>query len=387
MDDSEYFSGEDYFEQFHAWPFTCEDSDCSPFWAFAEYDEDYDHVDDMFDMDPDWQSTAEPWETTNSDETKKSYAHLPDEDCEKLKETFTSGTTRAITFDGCTFSVEGCKILAKALERNETLTAVEFSFVLAVGDESCKALADMLKVNKTLNSIEFTDCCVGAEGCKALVNALECNTSLTRLGLRSCPIGDEGYKVLANALKTNTTLAEIDLAGNKYYVYQHCAEGVKSIISSLEKNTTLKNLKLERCGIDAETCEALGEMLQVNRTITHFSIAENAFGYEGCEALALALHSNKTLTSVWLTRCDIDDDGCEELADMLKLNKTLESLWLDGMAGAASFTFCLASSFEASSLMLYAYSIKACPLWPSTIFVSMLLHLKCIHVLRNLADR
>uniref|UniRef100_A0A7S4BUC7 Uncharacterized protein n=1 Tax=Chrysotila carterae TaxID=13221 RepID=A0A7S4BUC7_CHRCT len=211
-----------------------------------------------------------------------------------------------------------------------------------------------------------------------------CNSDAS---IAACPIGDEGYKVLANALKTNTTLAEIDLAGNKYYVYQHCAEGVKSIISSLEKNTTLKNLKLERCGIDAETCEALGEMLQVNRTITHFSIAENAFGYEGCEALALALHSNKTLTSVWLTRCDIDDDGCEELADMLKLNKTLESLWLDGMAGAASFTFCLASSFEASSLMLYAYSIKACPLWPSTIFVSMLLHLKCIHVLRNLADR
>eukprot|EP00965_Chrysotila_dentata_P244604 6206069-Pleurochrysis_carterae.AAC.5 len=45
---------------------------CLPSTAFAEYDEDYDNVDDMFDMDPDWQSTAEPWETTNSDETKKS---------------------------------------------------------------------------------------------------------------------------------------------------------------------------------------------------------------------------------------------------------------------------------------------------------------------------
>jgi hypothetical protein len=87
-------------------------------------------------------------------------------------------------------------------------------------------------------------------------------TSLvTRFGLAQNCLRSTGVSRIATAIKNNSSsvLTFLDLGRNPMG-----SKGCSHLAEALEVNRTLRELVLDCCGIDAEGCKALGEMLESN---------------------------------------------------------------------------------------------------------------------------
>ena len=87
---------------------------------------------------------------------------------------------------GCSIQGEGAVCLAKAMEKNTSVT----EFVISrtpIGSEGAVAFASMLKKNQCLKTLWLNHSSVGVEGALELIESLKHNTTLEELVLsRKC---------------------------------------------------------------------------------------------------------------------------------------------------------------------------------------------------------
>lgn len=102
---------------------------------------------------------------------------------------------------------------------------------------------------------------------------------------------------------------------------------VNYLTTALEKNTTLKFLRLLFNSIGSDGAKAIAEALKVNKTLTNLNMSCNDIGDDGVKALAAALKVNTTLTELDISHNNIGDDGAKALAAALIVNTTLTSLF------------------------------------------------------------
>ncbi|KUF89825.1 NLRC3 protein [Phytophthora nicotianae] len=121
---------------------------------------------------------------------------------------------------------------------------------------------------------------------------------------------------LADFLETNATLTHVDLTGNR--LGEH---GAGCLATSLMKNSTVKSLVLDDCGL---TSEALKEWVVffrsgTNTTLRHLSLAHNQIDDDGAEALGAMLQAANTRNMHFdLRGNDLSTHGLQILADAMK---------------------------------------------------------------------
>ncbi|CAH2073137.1 unnamed protein product, partial [Iphiclides podalirius] len=93
----------------------------------------------------------------------------------------------------------GVKAMAKALEHNRNVTALDLTDNF-LNDDACYHLSEMLVTNSVLKDLNLTGCRIGPSGVKQLMFGLPLNRSLRVLNLSKNQIGDEGIKYLAESI-------------------------------------------------------------------------------------------------------------------------------------------------------------------------------------------
>ncbi|KAF1774529.1 Leucine-rich repeat domain, L domain-like [Phytophthora cactorum] len=117
------------------------------------------------------------------------------------------------------------------------------------------------------------------------------DTNTTELNFRRYGLTPSLAVQLADFLETNSTLTHVDLAGNR--LGEH---GAGCLATSLMKNSTVRSLVLDDCGL---TSEALKEWVAffrsgTNTTLRHLSLAGNQIDDDGAGALGAMLQAAKT---------------------------------------------------------------------------------------------
>ncbi|EAR96343.2 hypothetical protein TTHERM_00189120 (macronuclear) [Tetrahymena thermophila SB210] len=137
-----------------------------------------------------------------------------------------------LSFERCEIQPEGVSSIAYGLEKNKNLTYLN------------------LKENKVRN-----------QGAKSLAEALSHKSHLQVLDLSLCKIEDEGGMALAAAL-TKSSLYSLNLRENSLH---DCVGAL--ICSSLEKNTYIRKINVERNPINYSYQEKIKKSLQYNQSL------------------------------------------------------------------------------------------------------------------------
>lgn len=102
-----------------------------------------------------------------------------------------------------------------------------------------------------------------------------------------------------------------------------------ALCEGLAANTSLENLHISSCYIDAGACEEIAKVIRQNKTISFFQIANNKLGYAGTRCICEAAKENDTITRLLLSNNAIDSDTWIYFEQLLDVNKTIEYLALD----------------------------------------------------------
>ena len=226
----------------------------------------------------------------------------------------TNTTLRALnlSFNGAV----DLQAICVALTLNTSLAYLDLSECkLTATAESGRALTDMLQTNTTLKSLKLNrNIRISNEGAVYLAQGLPQNRGLETLSIVRCGITTAVVE-LAEALKTNKCLLSLDIS------YNYVGERFVHIVSSLQVNSTLRDLRAEVCGI-AHTAivDIVGSSLQ------SLDLSENPIGDEGAEHIVQLVTNSCSLYQLNLRGCGIGDKGVECLASSLEGKSSLEIL-------------------------------------------------------------
>ena len=160
-----------------------------------------------------------------------------------------------VTLHGCTLEDIGIKILMQSLCR--TLDAHQsdcrtgqlklYFSSNKISNEGVLYIADVLKSTSALKKLSLSDNSISDGGLLTIAEALTNNTSLVKLKLswNSLWITERNGTALAKLLQHNKTLATLDLSYNSAVSDAQ----ISFILEGLNKNTTLKRLRLTGCNI------------------------------------------------------------------------------------------------------------------------------------------
>ena len=120
---------------------------------------------------------------------------------------------------------------------------------------------------RCLNRLELPKNAINADGCNEIAKLLQRGdaTTLTDLDLKRNKIDDEGVKILVNTLRRNTTLKTLDLRGNEAISNQgqimllKLVNDISSIEATLRSNHTLEFLRFSDEGeADEQILQCIG---------------------------------------------------------------------------------------------------------------------------------
>ena len=247
----------------------------------------------------------------------------------------------------------------------QTLMASLLNCLYEAQDPSlCECVAQQLRHRLNLGGATLTpsDClCIGyflAHVCKMAVGEFTVNIS-------RCSIGDQGCKYLVSGLckyldthSAVTTLLSIYMNSNDitHHGIHHlsslfkigCVNVLKlleenrvskqdaicgTLAKQLKNNTTLKQLRLWRCGLNSQSAESLAEALTTNKHLELLDISDNALCDDGIQHLAHALRVNQGLKDLYLWSSGVTDVGLECLAKSLQHNNVLTEVNMCNVSG------------------------------------------------------
>ena len=183
-------------------------------------------------------------------------------------------------------------ILSEILKTNKTIKRLRLSSSSLTG--GIKQVSDSLFNNKTLEQLVLSNVTdITDEDITHLSTMLSSNTTLKELYLYNCNITDNGVRYICEGLTKNQTLTTLDIRGNhkitsvststivdlirtttsltRLYLYNTSLnnDDIKTICTSLNKNTTIRKLHLSRQ--HEEYCKKLNSY-QVIKDRLKFSI-------------------------------------------------------------------------------------------------------------------
>lgn len=221
------------------------------------------------------------------------------------------------------------------------------------GDEGLLALAKQLGVSEddpVRNSTRYQEAMIalrlavsddsGETGKREIVAKVTSATAQLALALEASPVPHPKLKVLLvsgnsasnvgvarleDTLQSNRTLVKVALDQS-----DHRGEwGVRSLVTSLPVNSTLKSLSLNQCGLGTAGVVDLARALTVNQALESLSLKGNMFSVDGATALGALLELGaESLKSLNLSSCRLEDASGVAIAAGLAENSSLENLQL-----------------------------------------------------------
>eukprot|EP00117_Sycon_ciliatum_P033894 scpid26331/ scgid5311/ Protein NLRC3; CARD15-like protein; Caterpiller protein 16.2; Nucleotide-binding oligomerization domain protein 3 len=238
-----------------------------------------------------------------------------------------------------------CTAIGKALQRPSCAISQLKIALTSLTDNVVQDLAFGLKVNASVQHLTLCNLAPYAvpedllsdHGVRRLSAALELNTTLTSLCLPGSAMTVEGIKYLARHLESPyCVLEQLDLSPVRYI-----GDGaVKHLAQSLQRNRTLKTLRLSKAmkdvqsavpepgqtAITNESAQSLSMMLQANKCLLCLDIQNHDIGDQGAIFLADGLMRNSTLTSLLLGWSQIGSNGYERLQQAWNSSESLVTL-------------------------------------------------------------
>eukprot|EP01060_Flectonema_neradi_P030809 TRINITY_DN4545_c0_g1_i1.p1 TRINITY_DN4545_c0_g1~~TRINITY_DN4545_c0_g1_i1.p1 ORF type:complete len:448 (+),score=90.72 TRINITY_DN4545_c0_g1_i1:49-1344(+) len=234
------------------------------------------------------------------------------------------------TFDllpGKMIEWEGTMVVAKALEKNTTITSIDFSHN-NMGDDGLKYLAQVLKVNNFIKNLNVSCNGIGDGGGLSIAGALLTNRSLTDLNMLGNELTCISAQALGTALRTNLDLTKINLSWNKI---GH--RGAKVLAAAMEKNQ-LFQLDLggqsgplkDSPGLSDEGTQYICEAWKkwgVKGIHNNLCLWHNDIGKKGAAAIADLLHDHELIMDLNISWNSIGDDGLDKISNALIAGKTV----------------------------------------------------------------
>ena len=136
----------------------------------------------------------------------------------------------------------GIKQVSDSLFNNETLEVLWLYNVTGITDEDMTHLSTILATNTTLKELWLTNCNITDNGVRYICEGLTKNQTLTTLNIgRNRQITSVSTSTIADLIQTTTSLTELCL-----YDTSLNNDDIKTICTSLTKNTTIRELWLSR---------------------------------------------------------------------------------------------------------------------------------------------
>ena len=136
----------------------------------------------------------------------------------------------------------GIKQVSDSLFNNKTLERLVLSDVTNITDEDITHLSTMLSSNTTLKVLHLYDCNITDNGVRYICEGLTKNQTLTILDIGCNPqITSVSTSTIADLIQTTTSLTRLYL----HYTSLN-NDDIKTICTSLNKNTTIRELRLSR---------------------------------------------------------------------------------------------------------------------------------------------
>ncbi|XP_053771853.1 NACHT, LRR and PYD domains-containing protein 13 [Desmodus rotundus] len=149
---------------------------------------------------------------------------------------------------------DGVRFLCEALRRPDcTLQSLDLS-ECSFTAEGCRELADALEHNQNLKVLDIGRNCVQDDGGRQLCKALRCSSCvLSTLGLEKCSLTSACCEHLSSVLRSSRSLVNLNLLGNDLGT-----EGVNKLWKSLKKSTC----KLQKLGLERDLHDLVKGKLQ-----------------------------------------------------------------------------------------------------------------------------
>ena len=134
------------------------------------------------------------------------------------------------------------KQVSDSLFNNKTLEQLVLSDVTDITDEDITHLSTMLSSNTTLKVLSLYNCNITDNGVRYICEGLTKNQTLTVLNIGGNPqITSVSTSTIADLIQTTTSLTTLDLDNTSLN-----NDDIKTICTSLNKNTTIRKLYLSR---------------------------------------------------------------------------------------------------------------------------------------------
>ena len=136
----------------------------------------------------------------------------------------------------------GIKQVSDSLFNNKTLEELVLCYVTGITDEDITHLSTMLSSNTTLKVLELYNCNITNNGVQYICEGLTKNQTLTELDIgHNYQITSVSTSTIADLIQTTTSLTRL-------YLYDTSLnnDDIKTICTSLNKNTTIRELVLSR---------------------------------------------------------------------------------------------------------------------------------------------
>ena len=185
--------------------------------------------------------------------------------------------------------------------------------------------------NKSITSLDFLGMdLLGGKVFTMLAPFFENSSTLINLLINECTLGDDGWRLLALAIGSSKskTLKNVVLAENNI-----SDEALVDIITSLSMHPQLQKIEMVDNTLSVNGCKAVATLLRNSVTqLQHLDLADNEINDEGIEALVPALKNCNHLGTLRLSRNrSITTKGWKQLATILEVpNSNLKTVFILG---------------------------------------------------------
>ena len=258
-----------------------------------------------------------------------SFCRISDTDMVTLANAWSDNTSlTSLTLDGNSIKEDGVIALGDMLARNHTLEYLSLRS-MTIG-AMLGHLAAGLEANTSLRTLDLanTSCETANDNIHmsmtALFDTLRVNKTLETLNVSECELLSTSASTIAMFLAGNPSLRVLNLSGN---LLNRDDNGCRWIISSLLFNTTLEVLQMNECGMTADDLSRMGRVLRENSVLTTLEVDRNKTDtMDPWVKLIESLQGNSSVTMISMQKCGITDESLPALRETLLNNTTLAEI-------------------------------------------------------------
>ncbi|XP_004538769.2 NACHT, LRR and PYD domains-containing protein 3 isoform X2 [Maylandia zebra] len=194
-------------------------------------------------------------------------------------------------------------------------------------DKSCPALAAVLSSKESfLRELDLGYNSFSTSGVQELaegLNSMTCRLKILRL--QGCGLTAETCQYLSQCLMQHQILQELDLSSNGIG-----DRGLKLLSHGLGSSSCrLQTLKLYCCGLTVLSCESIGEALKSETsTLLELNLSNNSLKDAGFKIICEGMYAWCSLQKLNVSRCGITGAGCRYLAKVLCSISQLTDGWM-----------------------------------------------------------